>query len=68
MFCPYGSIEIELDNEKLKRSILADSPNKILIVNIGYWREFLSYSILCVCESEVYDEGNYIRNYENYMS
>lgn len=70
MFCPHGSIEVELDNGFEKEKYLLDCPEKILVLNKGYWREFLSLtenSILCVGASEIYDESDYIRNYDDYI-
>lgn len=70
MFCPHGSIEVELDNGFEKEKYLLDCPEKILVLNRGYWREFLSLmenSILCVGASEIYDESDYIRNYDDYI-
>ena len=70
MFCPHGRIEVEFNNGKQKEKYLLDSPTKILIVEKGYWREFVSLeegSILCVGASDVYDEDDYIRNYEEYL-
>lgn len=70
MFCPHGKIEVEFNNGKEKEKYLLDSPTKILIVEKGYWREFVSLeegSILCVGASDIYDENNYIRNYEDYL-
>ena len=70
MFCPHGRIEVEFNNGKEKEKYLLDSPTKILIVEKGYWREFVSLeegSILCVGASDIYDEDDYIRNYEEYL-
>ena len=70
MFCPHGKIEVEFNNGKEKEKYLLDSPTKILIVEKGYWREFISLeegSILCVGASDIYDENDYIRNYEDYL-
>ena len=70
MFCPHGRIEVEFNNGKQKEKYLLDSPTKILIVEKGYWREFVSLeegSILCVGASDIYDENDYIRNYEDYL-
>lgn len=70
MWCPYGSIEIDFnDGEKIIKYIL-DEPTKIIVVEVGYWREFISLSknsILCVGASEIYDENDYIRNYDEYL-
>jgi dTDP-4-dehydrorhamnose 3,5-epimerase-like enzyme len=70
MFCPHGKIEVEFDNGKEKEKYLLDSPTKILVVEKGYWREFVSLeegSILCVGASDIYDESDYIRNYDDYL-
>ena len=70
MFCPHGRIEVEFNNGKEKEKYLLDSPTKILIVEKGYWREFVSLeegSILCVGASDIYDENDYIRNYDDYL-
>lgn len=70
MFCPHGRIEVEFNNGKEKEKYLLDSPTKILVVEKGYWREFVSLeegSILCVGASDIYDEDDYIRNYEDYL-
>ena len=56
--------------EKKKQSYILDDPTKILVVEKGYWREFISLkegSILCVAASEVYNENDYIRDYEEYL-
>ena len=70
MFCPHGKIEVEFNNGKEEEKYLLDSPTKILIVEKGYWREFISLeegSILCVGASDIYDENDYIRNYDDYL-
>lgn len=70
MFCPHGKIEVEFNNGKEEEKYLLDSPTKILIVEKGYWREFVSLeegSILCVGASDIYDENDYIRNYDDYL-
>lgn len=70
MFCPHGKIQVEFTNGKIKKSYLLDDPTKILVIEKGYWREFVSLeegSILCVGASDVYDEKDYIRNYNEYL-
>lgn len=70
MFCPHGKIQVEFTDGKIKQSYLLDDPTKILVIEKGYWREFVSLeegSILCVGASDVYDEKDYIRNYEEYL-
>lgn len=70
LFCPYGSIEILLDDGKEKASVMLDSPNKGLILYPGLWREMLwhqSGSPLCVIASEYYDAADYIRDYDEFL-
>ncbi|MET3697023.1 WxcM-like protein [Bacillus oleivorans] len=70
LFCPFGKIEILLDNGKKKESFFLDEPNKGLIIGNGIWREMIwhnSNSVLCVAASEYYDESDYIRNYDDFL-
>lgn len=70
MFCPHGKIQVEFTDGRKKQSYLLDDPTKILVIEKGYWREFVSLeegSILCVGASDVYDEKDYIRNYDEYL-
>lgn len=70
MFCPHGKIQVEFTDGRIKQSYLLDDPTKILVIEKGYWREFVSLeegSILCVGASDVYDEKDYIRNYDEYL-
>ena len=68
-FCPYGKIEILLDNGIDKTSHLLDSPEKGLYIGKGFWREMKwlkKDSVLCVIASEKYDEDDYIRDYKEF--
>lgn len=70
MWCPYGSIEIKFTNGISNKKYILDNPTKILVVNQGYWREFISLkesSILCVGASDIYSEDDYIRDYNKYL-
>lgn len=70
LFCPYGSITIQLSNGKVKEEIVLDTPDKGLIIHPGLWRDMLwnkEKSVLCVAASLYYDENDYIRDYEEYM-
>lgn len=70
LFCPYGSIEIILDDAKERISIMLDSADKGLVIGPGLWREMIWHeenSVLCVAASEYYDEKDYIRNYEDFL-
>jgi dTDP-4-dehydrorhamnose 3,5-epimerase-like enzyme len=70
MFCPHGKVQVEFRNRINKKTYILDDPTKLLIVEKGYWREFVSLmegSILCVGASDIYDENDYIRNFEDYL-
>ena len=69
LFCPYGKIEILLDDGKERASIILDSPQKGLIIE-KEWREILwlqDNSVLCVLASDYYDEDDYIRDYDDFL-
>lgn len=69
IFCPYGSIEILLNDGSTTESVLLDSPNKAIIIDTPLWREMVwntPNSVLCVAASDFYDETDYIRNYKDY--
>lgn len=70
LFCPYGNIEIVLDDASQRQSVMLDNPSKGLLIGPGLWREMIWHSdraVLCVAASEYYDEGDYIRNYEDFL-
>lgn len=71
LFCPYGNIEIVLDDASQRQSVMLDDPCKGLLIGPGLWREMIWHSdraVLCVAASEYYDEGDYIRNYNDFLS
>lgn len=70
LFCPYGSIEILLNNGKKEKRILLDQPEKGLYIYSCLWREMFwqrDNSVLCVLASEYYDESDYIRDYDSFL-
>lgn len=70
LWCPYGEIEVILDDGKEKTSYLLDSPEKALLVLKGYWRNLYwkkEGSVLCVAASDYYDEDDYIRDYDEFI-
>ena len=71
LFCPYGIIDIILDNGKEKNTVRLDKPGKGLLLMPGLWREMIwkkSGSVLCVLASEYYDAKEYIRNYDDFIA
>jgi dTDP-4-dehydrorhamnose 3,5-epimerase-like enzyme len=71
LWCPYGEIEVILDDGRERKNYLLDSPEKALLVLKGYWREMYwrkEGSVLCVAASDYYDEGDYIRDYDEFLN
>lgn len=65
-----GSFEVLLDNGKTKQKVMLNKPNKGLLIPTGVWRELDNFSSGAVClvlASDVFDEGDYIRNYDNFI-
>ena len=70
LFCPYGSIEILLDDGIAQETVILDRPNKALVIGPGMWRDMIwrcDNSVLCVAASEHYDENDYIRDYSTFI-
>lgn len=73
LFCPYGKIEIRLDDGKRHTEVTLSDPSVGILIEKPVWREMLwliKDSVLCVAASDYYDENDYIRNYsdfQNYM-
>lgn len=70
LWCPYGEIEVILDDGKEKKSYILDSPEKALLVLKGYWRDMYwikEESVLCVAASDYYNENDYIREYDEFL-
>ena len=64
-----GSFDVVLDDGKERKTITLNKPNKALLIPTGIWRELENFSSGAVClvlASEVYDEADYIRGYEDF--
>lgn len=65
-----GSCRFLLDNGTEKVDVLLDNPSLGLLIEPAMWHEMYDYSpdcILLVLASDVYDEGDYIRNYDEFL-
>lgn len=65
-----GSCNILLDDGKNKSNIKLDSPNKGLLIKDVVWREMYDFSsdcVLLVLASELYDERDYLRDYDEFI-
>jgi len=64
-----GSFDVVLDDGNVKRTITLNRPYQGLLIVPGIWRELINFSSGAVClvlASLVYDEKDYIRNYEEF--
>jgi dTDP-4-dehydrorhamnose 3,5-epimerase-like enzyme len=71
IWCPYGQLEVIIDDGETKKSYLLNSPNKALVLIKGYWREIKwrkKNSILVVAASDYFKENDYIRDYYLYLA
>lgn len=69
LFCPYGEIQLVLDEGDGKQEITLSDPSIGILIDHPIWREMLwlkRNSVLCVAASEFYDVEDYIRNYEDF--
>lgn len=70
LICIHGSCKIRLDNGREKTVVCLDKPNEGLYLSNVMWRELFDFSpdtVLMVLASEVYDESDYIRDYEEFL-
>jgi len=71
IFCSHGSVDFVLDDTKNRETIRLDSPNKGLIIDKPIWREvknFSSDAAVIILASDLYDENDYIRSYEEFKA
>jgi len=64
-----GSFNVTLDDGNVKRTLTLNRPYQGLLVVPGIWRElddFSSGSVCLVLASNVYNEHDYIRDYEEF--
>lgn len=69
LFCPYGRIQLILENKNGREEIELSDPSIGVIVDNLTWREMLwlqKDSVLCVAASDYYDSSDYLRDYELY--
>lgn len=70
LVCVKGSCKILLDDGNEKEEVLLNEPNKGLIIESNMWREMFDFTedaVLMVLASELYDESDYIRNYDEFL-
>lgn len=66
----HGSCKVTLDNGKDKQTFDLDKPSIGLFQDAMIWGTMYGFSddcVLMVLASELYDESDYIRNYDDFM-
>lgn len=69
--CVAGTCRMILDDGNKREELWLDSPAKGLLIEDMVWREMHDFSddcVLLVLASEHYDESDYIRNYETFIT
>ena len=70
LICVHGTCKILLDNGTEKEIVPLDKPYEGLYVSNDMWREMYDFSpdaVLMVLASELYDEADYIRDYDAFL-
>ena len=70
LICVHGGCKVLIDDGKTREVVVLDEPNKGLYINSNIWREmydFTSDAVLLVLASELYDENDYIRDYQCFI-
>lgn len=73
LFCPYGRIQLILENEQGREEYELSDPSIAVLIDRPTWREMLwlqKDSVLCVVASDYYDPEDYIRDmteFKNYL-
>lgn len=65
-----GSCRFVLDDGGDKADVILDMPTKGLLIESFMWREMHDFSddcVLMVLADQLYDESDYIRNYEDFL-
>lgn len=66
-----GSFSVTLDDGRVKRTFVLNRPYQGLLIVPGIWRtldDFSSGSVCLVLASEKYEESDYIREYEEFIT
>ena len=70
LICIHGSCKVRLDNGKEKKVVPLEKPYEGLYIANNMWREMFDFSpdaVLMVLASELYDESDYIRDYDQFL-
>lgn len=71
LFCPYGRIQLILENANGREEIELSDPSIGVVIEEPTWREMLwlqKDSVLCVAASDYYKVEDYIRDYSEFKN
>lgn len=71
LICIHGSCRVILDDGIERQEVLLDKPYEGIYVGPDTWREMYDFSpdaVLLVLASQIYDENDYIRNYDQFKA
>lgn len=71
LVCIHGSCKVLLNNGKEAKVVPLEHPYEGLYIANNMWREMFDFSpdaVLMVLASEYYDEEDYIRSYDEFLS
>lgn len=71
LFCLSGSVDVILDNGRVKKTVTVSDPSQGIYLPPLLWHEMVNFRnnpILLVLASEIYDEADYIRNYGEFKT
>ena len=70
LFCPYGRIQLVLENKNGREEIELSDPSIGVLIEECTWREMIwlqKDSVLCVAASDFYKPDDYIRDYSEFL-
>ncbi len=65
-----GSFDVVLKDGKYEKKVSLNKPDKGLLIETAIWRELENFSSGAVClvlASEIFDETDYIRDYDEFL-
>lgn len=65
-----GSFEVQLDDGKVKKTVMLNQPYRGLHIPPGIWASEVNFSSGAIClvmASHTYDEKDYLRDYKKYL-
>jgi hypothetical protein len=66
-----GSFDVRLHGGEAEERVTLNRPNRGLLIRPGLWRELDNFSSGAVClvlASAVYDEADYIRDFDDFLA